>query len=712
MKLIQLTNPDKPLPRLRPDIEIFAGPLEKDGSPTFVIHDPVAGVFSKIGWATAEVLQRLRSGQTTGSLIKELQKQTTIRTNPEEVNALCEDAYNQGLTLDSTVKPPEKLYEAAMQKKQNIATWLLFHYLYFRIPLLWPDRFLTAALPWARWFTSKGAKALYLLCAFMGLYFLVQRFETYVSTFLHFFSFKGAVAYFFTIVLVKAAHEFGHAFTAKHFGVRVPAMGVAFMVFMPVAFSDVTDAWRLRNRRKRLAIALAGIKVELVVGVIALALWGLTPPGIVNSICFLLSSTTLISTVLVNMNPAMRFDGYYILSDLWGIDNLTSQTTLFTKWFIRRHLFGINLPCPMQKPPPRRQVQILAYSFFAWTYRFFLYLGIAMIVYYKFTKTVGMILFITEIGVFIVRPVVMEVKMLVKMKNMIKVNLKLGILLGAVLVFLFWAGIPLPRTRTAPALYVSQQVQTLYAPGGGQVKDVFAKRGDRVGPGDVILQMESRALNAKIDYLKVAVQKHQQAIEAFSTRGAMVAMVPEKANQLAAAREELAGSIEQRRRYAIKAGMAGTLVDLDEILASGAYVKQDQPLGVIAADSTRIDAFVSEKEVEHLTIGRRAVFYPSDQQPPISGIIERIDPIREETVDFLDIGAVAAKTLPLVPDKASDQLTLLESYFRVSIAVINPHAEEVRLGQSGYIRYKTSARSLAWELMMYCYSVLVRESSF
>ena len=94
---------DKPLPALRPDVEIFAGPVEEDGSPSYVIHDPVSGVFNKIGWGEAAVLQRLRGGQTLFSIVRELDEQTTLNTNPEEVAALCEDAEKKGLTIASQV---------------------------------------------------------------------------------------------------------------------------------------------------------------------------------------------------------------------------------------------------------------------------------------------------------------------------------------------------------------------------------------------------------------------------------------------------------------------------------------------------------------------------------------------------------------------------------------------------------------------------------
>jgi putative peptide zinc metalloprotease protein len=745
------------LPALRPDVEIFAGPLEEDGSPTYVIHDPVAGVFNKIGFGEAAVLQRLRRGQTLLSMVCDLGKQTTLNATPEEVVVLCEDAEKHGLTIESQVRPAEKLLETANSKKTGPLKWLAAHYLYFRIPLIHPDKFLTRALPWARLLAARQAIFMYLFVACIGLYFLSQRFEIYASTFTHFVSVKGLMAYVLVIVILKAAHEFGHAFMAKHYGVRVPTMGLAFMVFAPLAYSDVTDAWRLRSRKKRLAIALAGVKVELIIGAFAMALWGLTQPGVLNSLCFLLSSTTLASTFLINLNPAMRFDGYYILSDLWGIDNLSTQSTHFTKWFLRRNLLGLDAPCPIKKQTPRKQLQMVCYSFFAWTYRFFLYMGIAVIVYYKFTKTLGVTLFVLQIMKFIVRPILEESKILMKMSDQIKFNWKIAVTLTVILLVVGWAVCPLPRIEVTPAVILPASSQTLYAPKAGQIKEILFERGDRVNTGDVVVHLASESLNNRIDYLSVSSKLLRHEIETSSMDHGRRAMVPEMEKQWAAIDEELAGLIEHRNRFAVKAKISGTLVELDPLLSPDGYVREHQALGRIAStDRVRIDAFVSEKDVNHLVIGQDVVFCPIDHSGRVPGIIERVDPVREVSVDYLDIGALAAKELPLVQDHASDKLTLLKSYYKATIAVklsdqgsgvlpdssasqpgkqlvrfriasahpdqrsglarIRPvtgkHPANARLGESGFLRYRTQKRSLAWELLLYCYSVLVRESSF
>jgi putative peptide zinc metalloprotease protein len=521
------------------------------------------------------------------------------------------------------------------------------------------------------------------------------------------------IAYTLVIILLKTAHELGHAYVAKNYGIRVPTMGLAFMVFFPVAYSDVTDAWRLRQRDKRLNIALAGVKVELVLGALSLGLWGVTQPGILNSIFFLLSSTTLISTLLVNLNPAMRYDGYYILSDLWGIDNLSEQCSNYLRWLLRRTILGIETESPVKHASRSRRIKMVIYSIYSWHYRFFLYIGIAVIVYHKFTKPLGVALFILEITLFILRPVYVEIRMLSQERHRIKLNKR--ILVSSIVLFLalLWLCLPLPRISKAPAVYLPQKSQILYTKKSGRIEKIFKKRGDTVKKGETLIIMESSKLKNDIDYLAVTLKQLSHTIRAFSENLERVGMIPEIRKQRAAAEEEYFGLIEQKNLLMIKADISGILTDMDDEISQGCYVSENQRLGIISSFSdTKIDAFVSEEDVEFLEPGKEVLFYPDDHSRKIRGTIVRVNPIREDTVDILDIGSAAASELPLVKDPQTDRLAFVGSYFKVVIKPDIPPDNTLRLGTSGILRYYTDTRSLAWDFVQHAYSIFIRESGF
>src|SRR5690606_11708462 len=124
-------------------------------------------------------------------------------------------------------------------------------------------------------------------------------------------SLEGFLLYGLTLVLVKSAHELGHALVSQRLGCRVASMGVAFLVMFPVLYTDTTDAWKLQSRRDRLRIVTAGVRTELYLALIATFLWGVLPDGSLRSAAFFIATTSWVTSVLVNISPFMRFDGYY-----------------------------------------------------------------------------------------------------------------------------------------------------------------------------------------------------------------------------------------------------------------------------------------------------------------------------------------------------------------------------------------------------------------
>ena len=139
---------------------------------------------------------------------------------------------------------------------------------------------------------------------------------------------------------VKVLHELGHALACKHFGGEVRELGFMLLVFAPCLYCDVSDAWRLPSKWQRIAVSAAGMMVELVLAAVATIVWWYAQPGIVQLVALNVMIICTVNTLLINGNPLMRYDGYYILSDLVEVPNLWQRSREALRHFWSNWLLG------------------------------------------------------------------------------------------------------------------------------------------------------------------------------------------------------------------------------------------------------------------------------------------------------------------------------------------------------------------------------------
>lgn len=706
-----MTASEMSLPVLRPDLQFFPGPRDENGAPTYTVFDPLTGRYHKLGWAEALILRHLEAGQTLSKLLATITTSSTLRPREEEVVALCRQAQRLGLTRDQSVRPPAELLRRWNEHHPGMWVWAISHYLFFRVPLLHPETFLAQTLPWVRPFASRIAILIYFFAGMLGLCLTIPRISEYLHTFLHFFTLQGAIAYALTLAALKIIHEFSHAYTATALGVRVRTMGIAFIFFGPVPFCDVTDAWRLPRRVDRFWIGFAGVAAEMAVAALALLGWNLLPDGTAKSLCFLLSSVTLASTLLVNLNPAMRFDGYYLLTDLWGIDNLQLRAFAVAKWHLRSLLLGIHLSPPEDGLSSRRIMGMLVYAIYTWCYRFSLYLGIAIMVYYFFHKALGIPLFLLEIWIFLVVPVVKEGRELWTMRTQFGWTRRaigfIALLIGIAL----WGILPLPRRERFPAVALPVESQTLYAPFGGIVEDVSVRRGDRIKKGTHLLWIREPARETEINILRVERDLLARQLALVALEEGEGTPLQERKEELLRLEARLASLQNEVDRGRIQARIEGTLYEWDESIVPRRIVAENTPLGKIA-DPTRlkIQAFVKEDRLADLEIGKETVFLPRGSTQRIPGRIVSIAPARVEKIDHLALTSLRKGELPVFHDERGRWI-LAETFYAVEVA-LEGDLKGIGMGRSGSIEIRGKARSLVMDLLRHLWSVLLRESGF
>jgi putative peptide zinc metalloprotease protein len=165
-------------------------------------------------------------------------------------------------------------------------------------------------------------------------------------------------------ILLKLVHELAHGLTCKKFGGSVLECGIVFILLTPVAYVGATGAWRLRSKWQRIFTSAAGMYVELFCAAIAALVWSYSPPGMLNHVAYNVVIMAGLSTVIVNGNPLMRFDAYYMLADFLEIPNLSMRGQQYVLYLGRRYLVGIRADCP--EGATRRIVKLYGMLACAW----------------------------------------------------------------------------------------------------------------------------------------------------------------------------------------------------------------------------------------------------------------------------------------------------------------------------------------------------------
>lgn len=699
---------EKPLPSFRKDIVIYPGPVEEDGSPTYNLYDPVRAQFFRITWAESLVFKHFKRGMKASQLIVELERETTLKASEQDILLFFQDALSNNL-LDLP-KSSEKLMEEAALLRVGWFKWFIYHYLYIRVPLFNPDDFLTRTMEYVRPLFSAPAYFIYISLFVLGMVQLLQRFDEFLHTFTYFFSFEGAIIYALGITFVKVIHELSHAYIAKYYGLYVPAIGAAFIVFWPVLYTDVTDSWKLAKRSQRLAISFAGIAAELTLAGLSTLGWALSPPGLWQSVFFVIASVTWISTLVVNLNPALRFDGYYLLSDLWGIDNLQPRTFAFTRWQLRKWLLGVDLAPPEEFHSTSRKMWIMVYAVFVWIYRLFLYTAIAIFIYLKFTKLLGIFLFILEIGVFILWPIAWEIEHLYKIKEHLTWNKRSILTLTFLTIFLLWFILPLPHNLSFPAITDPKENQILYVPYDAEIKKINVGRGSLVQKGEVLVELFSSGLKKEINAAELERDLYQQEVIIASQNEQDRPIIAQKEAETSAIEAKLAGLKKQERELTMIATVTGSVYAWDETLHIDQSVAKDQVLGKVAdINNLEIFAFIPEINANDLFEGQEVIFRVKSTLKWERGVIEKIKPERTRTLQYPQLASTHGGPLAVVQDPSGKDLLLVDSHY---IAMIKPeHKEQLMIGEIGEIEVRGPWRSYLMRVVQYLRSLIYREVS-
>lgn len=698
-----------PLPPLRQELSLYAGPSAENGAPTWMLQDPVRHQFFRIEWLPFEILSRWHCGDAA-AVVAAIEEETTLMASTEDVATVLHFMRENELIEQQGAAGTAWYSEKARRRRSGIWTWLLHHYLFFRFPLVRPDAWLARMQHWASPFFSQRFLWVTLVALLLGAVEVSRQWAHFVATLVDTISLRGALGFGLALTLTKTLHELGHAFSAKRFGCRVPVMGVAFIVLWPLAYTDVNEVWKLRSRSQRLAVGAAGIAVELAIAAWATLAWALLPDGVLRGVVFMLATTTWVATLAINASPFMRFDGYFLLCDALDMPNLHARAFALARWQLREILFGLREPPPETVDGARRAGLIL-FAWATWAYRLIVFLGIALLVYHMFAKAVGLVLGAVEVGWFILLPVWRELQVLRQKWPGIRSTRRTAQTLGLVAVLLILAGLPLSFQVHTQGLLKPAQSFPLIAAVAGRVISPPAATGTSVAAGDELMRIESPDLQSRI----LANQARSIASDWAARTAALDAEMQPRLLVLRRESMTAAAAMEADRReaerLAPRAPFGGILVDVPPDLHAGAWVARNEKLGtLIDPRQWRVEAYLTEETVSRISVGDTGLFLPETAgRSPHSLRVEQID--RDATHILADGMLAGSRGGALPARERGSQIVPDRAVYRVALRI----TESIDAGtssQRGQVVIYAEPTALLGDYFRAAVGVLVRESGF
>jgi putative peptide zinc metalloprotease protein len=678
---------DFTLPTLAPHLKLARAP-DADGAPFWTLHHPVSNSYFKIDWVAFECLARFPFHKSAAALKEAVERETTLSITLEQIADIVSFLQKNGLVIlrDQRVSFRPRPAQSFWKK-------LLHTYLYVTVPLFRPQAFLEKTYPGVAFlFTHAFVFSMLSFLALMIVWTL-PRIDEFFHTFNQFFSLEGVAATLLTLGFVKIVHEFAHAYAAVRYGVKVPHMGVAFIVLYPVLYTETTGSWALSSRRARFHIAVAGITAELCLAAIFLALWHVFPAGSLGqTACFLVVCVSLVGSLLVNLNPLMRFDGYYMLADATGFDNLQSRSIACARYRLREFLFGLGDPPPEQLLPEKRRF-LTGFGAALLVYRFFLFIGIAVLVYHLFFQPLGFFLMAVEVTWFILLPIFVELKIWWEKRAQILSRRRSffpALCLGAILLAFV---LPWKSSISLPAVAHAGEYQSFFAPAPAKILDVSAKDGQAVSKGETLATLESPDL----EYRYKKARRTLEMLENLRRRAQADPMaIPDPALSDAAlekARVDVAALAAQKEKLIIIAPFDGIVRDFNKDVQAGRYIAVDEKMFVLVnpESGTVVSAYATEDGRDKIDAGKTASFVSKDRKTALSMLtVANAEDTGALTVDWLELASPYGG--PVAADRdAGGGIVPRRALYTVRTA---PVSEALPVVRTGHLKVETSRESL------------------
>jgi len=654
---------------LRGDLDISRH-VFRDG-PAYVVRDPITFATHRFDADDYIVLSALRRDWTLGQTFEHLVGIGELE-RPEEENfyAFVLDLHQRSL-LTLPINNADALYQRFEKRRRAERLSRVLGVLFLRVPLVNPDRFLASTLPFFRWLFTTPALLVWVLANAAAIGLAATRWDELTAPVLTVIEGNNLFMLWGALIGLKVVHEFGHAYACKSFGGHVPEMGAFMILFTPVAYVDATDSWTFSKARERAIVTLGGVYFESIVGIIALFVWAATEVSTLHTLAYQIVVLSTVTTAAFNLNPLVRYDAYYLVSDLLAIPNLRARCQEALTGYLKRALFGV-------KPPPhshtrRTRIGLALFGLAQAAYRVSMMLSIVAVLVLKF----GRIGFLFAAVMLVLGPV----KALASLARYVLTSAETAharlravtVTFGSLALALAGAAlIPLPWPIDARGVVSFERVDAVRAPVRGVLAAPLPAVGQTVHEGETLATLTNPDLDAHLAGLRAEHQTHEARVLFASLVSPVDGMEAEiDARRLDASVEQTAAELDS---LDIKASLPGRILE-HRAAGPGATVEQGDPILLYASGRPEAIFHVRGFEFDSLELAAGDSLTCRSAANPerdITGTITHIDRVASAIVDHRVLLAAPQGLVPMLP--GSPRAT--EPYFEIRVAL---HPADARL---------------------------------
>jgi putative peptide zinc metalloprotease protein len=684
-------------PRLRAHVAIHRQQFR--GEVWYVVQDHQTGRFHRLSPAAHHAVC-LMDGRRTVQRIWEVVGDRLGEDQPtqEEMVRLLALLHSADLLLGEFPPDMDELADRSQALGRSALLIKLRNPMALRLPLIDPERFLSATMPLVRPLFSRAGFGAWLALVLAGLTLTVMHWPALVDNISdQAFSARNLLLLVAVYPLLKTLHELGHAYATKAWGGEVHEMGVMFLVLVPVLYVDASASTAFREKWRRALVGGAGIMVEMALAAAAIILWVNVEPGFVRALAFNTALIGGVSTLLFNGNPLLRFDGYYVLSDLIEIPNLATRSNKYLFYLVRRHAFDLRDEIP---PAVARGEAgwLVFYSLASFSYRMAMIFGVALFVASRLFF-IGIMLAITALTVALAWPAFMGIKYILFSPQLARHRGRAIAVssAAAVAVFTLFFVVPLPYATMGEGIVWVGDQSTLRTLVDGVISTVEVPNGTAVEVGTVLVRLEDPVLSAKHDVLQSQLGELERRLEAVPLADVVQANLIRE--QIRHTGGELAQNERQLADLIVRAGHSGRFFVSDEQDLPGRFLHRGDVVGYLLTDDEPIIRTVvpqADADLVRRRTGRIEALLADRTDRPFAAAMVREVPAAIADIPHLALATVGGGAVVLDPAH-TDKPQPLENLFHFDL-----RAKAVQLppllGQRVFVRFDHGTEPIAFRI--------------